>query len=118
MAGQLYPEPSPELAHRRQELAPDTQAAFDAFGRQVFAPGALDTKTKQLIAVAVAHVTQCPYCIQGHTKAAQRAGATAQELMEAVWVAAEMRAGGAFAHASLMIASLAEERQAVKVQRK
>jgi AhpD family alkylhydroperoxidase len=110
MAGQLYPEPSPELAHRRRELAPDTQAAFDAFGRQVFAPGALGTKTKQLIAVAVAHVTQCPYCIQGHTKVAQRAGATAQELMEAVWVAAEMRAGGAFAHASLMIASLSEDR--------
>lgn len=78
MAGQLYPEPSAELAHRRRELAPDMQAAFDAFGRQVFAPGALDTKTKQLIAVAVAHVTQCPYCIQGHTKATQRAGATAQ----------------------------------------
>jgi len=110
MAGQLYPEPSPELAHRRRELAPDTQAAFDAFSRLVFADGALDTKTKQLIAVAVAHVTQCPYCIQGHTKAARRAGATAQELMEAVWVAAEMRAGGAFAHASLMIASLSEDR--------
>jgi AhpD family alkylhydroperoxidase len=40
---------------------------------------------KQLIAVAVAHVTQCPYCIQVHTKAARRAGATAQELIEAVW---------------------------------
>ncbi|GEO13675.1 carboxymuconolactone decarboxylase family protein [Microvirga aerophila] len=63
-----------------------------------------------MIAVAVAHVTQCRYCIHGHTKAAQRAGATAQELMEAVWVAAEMRAGGAFAHASLMIASLSEDR--------
>ena len=65
-------------------------------------------KTKQLIAVAVAHVTQCPYCIQGHTKAAQRAGATPPELMEAAWVAAEMRAGGAYAHASIMIASLSE----------
>jgi AhpD family alkylhydroperoxidase len=110
MSGPLYPEPSHELARRRQELAPDTQAAFDAFSRQVFAEGALPAKTKQLIAVAVAHVTQCPYCIQGHTKAARRAGATAQELMEAVWVAAEMRAGGAFAHASLMITSLSEHR--------
>ena len=110
MSSPLYPEPSAELARRRRELAPDTQAAFDAFSRQVFIPGALDTKTKQLIAVAVAHVTQCPYCIQGHTKAAQRAGATAQELMEAVWVAAEIRAGGTLAHASLMIASLSEDR--------
>ncbi len=72
MSGPLYPEPSPELARSRRELAPDVQAAFDAFSRQVFAAGALDTKTKQLIAVAVAHVTQCPYCILGHTKAAQR----------------------------------------------
>jgi AhpD family alkylhydroperoxidase len=53
--------------------------------------------------VAVAHVTQCPWCIQGHTKAALRAGATPEELMEAVWVAAEMRAGGTFAHATLML---------------
>jgi len=51
----------------------------------------------------VAHVTQCPYCIQGHTKAALRSGATAQELMEAVWVAAEMKAGSAFAHSTLML---------------
>src|SRR5918994_2615075 len=118
MAAALYPETSPEMARKRRELVPGVQAAFEAFGREVFADGALPAKTKQLIAVAVAHVTQCPYCIQGHTKAAQRAGATAQELMEAVWVAAEMRAGAAFAHASLMIASLAEDRQAVKVQRK
>lgn len=110
MSGPLYPEPSPELARRRRDLAPETQAAFDAFSRQVFAPGALDTKTKQLIAVAVAHVTQCPYCIQGHTKAAQRTGATAQELMEAVWVAAEMRAGAAYAHSAIMISSLSEDR--------
>jgi AhpD family alkylhydroperoxidase len=110
MAAALYPQPSPDLAHKRRDLTPDIQAAFEAFSRQVFADSALDTKTKQLIAVAVAHVTQCPYCIQGHTKAAQRAGATAQELMEAVWVAAEMRAGAAYAHAAIMIASLSEDR--------
>jgi AhpD family alkylhydroperoxidase len=52
---------------------------------------------------SVAHVTQCPYCIKGHTKAALRAGATAQELMEAIWVASEMRAGAAYAHAALML---------------
>ena len=77
---------------------PETAAAWREFSKQVFAPGAIDAKTKQLIAVAVAHVTQCPYCIQGHTKQAKRAGATPEELMEAIWVAAEMRAGGAYAH--------------------
>ena len=105
----MYPTASRDLAKKRRELAPETQAAFDAFGRQVFAEGALSAKTKQLIAVAVAHVTQCPYCIKGHTKAARRAGATPEELMEAVWVAAEMRAGGAYAHSALMLATLDEE---------
>ena len=61
------------------------------------------TFRKQIIAVAVAHVTQCPYCIKGHTKAALRHGASQEELMEAIWVAAEMRAGGAYAHSVLAI---------------
>lgn len=99
----IYPEWTPELAKRRRELAPAQQAAFDAFGKAVFADGALPAKTKQIIAVAIAHVTQCPYCIRGHTKAALRAGATQNELMEAIWVAAEMRAGGAYAHSALML---------------
>jgi AhpD family alkylhydroperoxidase len=103
-----YPTPTPDIARKRRELAPAQQAAFDAFGKVVFADGALSTKMKQIIAVAVAHVTQCPYCIRGHTKAALRARATQQELMEAIWVAAEMRAGGAYAHAALMITEAGE----------
>ena len=94
MSETLFPKPSLAHAEKRRALAPETEKAFQAFSRQVFADGALTAKTKQLIAVAVAHVTQCPYCITGHTKAALRHGATAQELMEAIWVAAEMRAGG------------------------
>ena len=103
-----YPLSTPDIARKRRELAPTQQAAFDAFGKAVFAEGALSTKMKQIVAVAVAHVTQCPYCIRGHTKAALRAGATQQELMEAIWVAAEMRAGGAYAHAALMFTEAAE----------
>jgi AhpD family alkylhydroperoxidase len=99
----MYPTSSRELAQKRRELAPDAEAAFQAFSQKVFAEGALPAKMKQIIAVAVAHVTQCPYCIKGHTKAALRHGASEQELMEAIWVAAEMRAGGAFAHASLAL---------------
>ncbi|MBV8398886.1 MAG: carboxymuconolactone decarboxylase family protein [Acetobacteraceae bacterium] len=105
----MYPAASRELADTRRRLAPDQQAAFDAFGKAVFAEGALTAKMKQIIAVAVAHVTQCPYCIKDHTKAARRAGATPEELMEAVWVAAEMCAGGAYAHSALMPSALAEE---------
>jgi AhpD family alkylhydroperoxidase len=112
MTQDVYPPSTRELAEKRRALAPETEKAFQAFSRQVFAEGALPAKTKQLIAVTVAHVTQCPYCIRGHTKAALRHGATRQELMEAIWVAAEMRAGGAYAHAALALAAMDEESQA------
>jgi AhpD family alkylhydroperoxidase len=108
MAENLYPPSSRELSEKRRALAPDTEKAFQAFSYQVFADGALPAKTKQLIAVAVAHVTQCPYCIRGHTKAALRHGATRQELMEAIWVAAEMRAGGAYAHTAISLTAMDE----------
>lgn len=108
MAQTMYPPASRELSEKRRALAPETEKAFQAFSQQVFADGALPAKTKQLIAVAVAHVTQCPYCIRGHTKAALRQGATREELMEAIWVAAEMRAGGAYAHAAIALTAMEE----------
>jgi len=111
MPDTVYPSNTSELAHKRRELSPDTEAAFLAFSQNVFAEGALPAKVKQIIAVAVAHVTQCPYCIKGHTRAALRHGASQEELMEAIWVAAEMRAGGAYAHSLLAIE---EMRQAAK----
>ena len=106
MAESMYPPASRELAQKRKELAPETLAAFRAFSERVFADGALPSKTKELIAVAVAHVTQCPYCIRGHTQAALRKGASQNEIMEAIWVAAEMRAGGAYAHSALALETM------------
>jgi AhpD family alkylhydroperoxidase len=108
MSESVYHPVTPELAKRRKELAPDTYDAFQAFSHQVFAEGALPEKTKQLIAVAVAHVTQCPYCIESHTKIAKRKGASPEEIMEAIWVASEMRAGGAYAHSVLALHALGE----------
>ena len=108
MSESLYPSTSPSLAATRKQLAPEAHDAFQAFGRAVFAEGALSKKTKQLIAVAVAHATQCPYCIRGHTKAALRHGASAEEIMEAIWVAAEIRAGGAYAHSAVALAAIPE----------
>jgi AhpD family alkylhydroperoxidase len=108
MAEPLYPPSSRELSEKRRALAPETEKAFQNFSKHVFAEGALSSKTKQLIAVAVAHVTQCPYCIRGHTKAAMRHGATREEVMEAIWIAAEMRAGGVYAHAALSLAAIDE----------
>jgi len=106
---ETFPKPTADLVKRRRGLAPDVASAFHDFGKAVFREGSLSRKHKQLIAVAVAHVTQCPYCIRGHTKAATREGATAEELMEAIWVAAEMRAGGAYAHSLIALDALDEE---------
>ena len=108
MTDALLPKPSRELSQLRTRLAPETAEAFRNFSERVFADGALPRKTKELIAVAVAHVTQCPYCISGHTKLALRHGATQNELMEAIWVAAEMRAGGAFAHSVVALHTMQE----------
>ena len=103
MTDQLYPSVTRDLARQRRQLAPAAATAFRDFGQIVFAEGALSTRTKHLIAVAVAHVTQCPYCIRGHTRTALREGSSEQEVMEAIWVAAEMRAGAAFAHSLIAI---------------
>jgi AhpD family alkylhydroperoxidase len=104
---QLYPLATRELAEERKRLAPGPAQAFRDFSQSVFADGALPTRSKQLIAVAVAHVTQCPYCIRGHTSAALQHGATAEQIMEAIWVAAEMRAGAAYAHSTLALDTIA-----------
>ncbi len=112
MTENLYPPSSKALAEKRKALAPKTEEAFHAFSRQVFADGALPARTKQLVAVAVAHVTQCPYCIRGHTKAALRAGATREEITEAIWVAAEMRAGAAYAHSVISLTAMDEDQGA------
>lgn len=117
MTDTLYPPSSLASSDARKRLAPGPHATFLSFSEAVFADGALPPKTKQLIAVAVAHVTQCPYCIRGHTKAALRQGATGEEIMEAIWVAAEMRAGGAYAHAALAVEEIEQPASRVNVGR-
>jgi AhpD family alkylhydroperoxidase len=108
----MYPPATAELARKRRELAPAPLDAFKAFSAAVFADGALPAVTKQLIAVAVAHVTQCPYCIKGHTAGALKQGASEQQIMEAIWVAAEMRAGGAYAHSALALDTMRHAHEA------
>ncbi len=81
-----------------QDPGPRTRMAFEELRCVIFGEGALDHKTKQLIAVAVAHTTRCPRCIDGHTALAARAGATPQEITESIWVATEVHVGGTFAH--------------------
>ena len=86
---------------KMNELAPEVMKAFWAFDKLSVAEGAIPVKYKELIAVAVAVTTQCPYCIDIHAANARRAGATEAELAEAAIVAAALRAGGAITHFSV-----------------
>jgi len=104
----IFPPATPQMSKKRADLAPDQVKAFRNFSKEVFKEGALDEKTKQLIAVASAHITQCPYCIKSHTKQAKQKGASNEEIMEAIWVASEMRAGAAYAHAAIAIDEMNE----------
>ncbi|MEQ9618385.1 MAG: carboxymuconolactone decarboxylase family protein [Deltaproteobacteria bacterium] len=99
---------------KNEELLPQIRESFQNFSKNVFTDGAIPGKTKQLIAVAVAHVTQCQYCIEGHTKLALKQGASMDELMEAIWVAAEMRAGAAVSHSKIAIKTMKESLQKEK----
>ncbi len=103
MSHDVLPHMTPEMAEKRRALAPDTLDAWRRFSKAAFAEGAIPAVTKQLLAVAVAHTTQCPYCIRGHTREALRQGATQEQVMEAIWVAAEMRSGGAYAHSVIAL---------------
>ena len=79
-------------------LAPEAMKAFVVFDKAALAAGAISVKYKELIALGVAFTTQCPYCIEIHAGNARGAGASEQEIAEAVLVAAALRAGGAVTH--------------------
>lgn len=80
------------------ELAPEAFEGFVAFDKAAFQGGVIPLKYQELMAVAVALTTQCPYCIEIHAKKARKTGATEQELAETILVAAALRAGGAVTH--------------------
>lgn len=86
-----------------KETTPDILKAFNDFDAAVFADEgrAIPIKFRELMALAVAVTTQCPYCIDSHANNAVKAGATEAELAEASWVATAIRAGGGFAHGRL-----------------
>src|SRR5258706_13939328 len=79
-------------------LAPEAMTAFRAYDKAGLTGGAIPKKYKELMAIAVALTTQCPYCIEVHRQEALKAGVTEQELAETVHVAAALRAGGAITH--------------------
>jgi len=91
---------------RMRELAPEPYRAFLEFEGKTFAPGALDGKTKQLIALGIAHITQCPWCIDAHTRRATKAGASDEEIGEVIFVSMAMAAGAAWSHGGLTLQCL------------
>ncbi len=96
----MYDKANLARIKKMDALAPEVMKAFWAFDKAAVADGAIPVKYKELIAVAVAVTTQCPYCIDIHNSNARRAGATDQEIVEATMVAAALRAGGAVTHAT------------------
>ena len=85
------------------KLSPEAMSAFRAWDKIALSEGAIPKKYKELIAIAVALTTQCPYCIEVHRQEAIKAGATGQELTEVVHVAAALRAGGAITHGTHLL---------------
>ena len=78
--------------------APEAMKAFVAFDKAALAAGAIPVKYKELMAIAVALTTQCPYCIEIHLNKAREVGASEQEISEVVLIAAALRAGAAVTH--------------------
>jgi AhpD family alkylhydroperoxidase len=99
----MYNQEKLSQLKRMDALAPEVMKAFRAFDRVSVAAGAIPVKYKELIAVAVALTTQCPYCIAIHAGNARQAGATDAELVEAGMVAASLRAGAAVTHATHLL---------------
>jgi AhpD family alkylhydroperoxidase len=94
-----------QFKHMR-ELAPEPYRAWLEFNGKAFADGALPLKTKELIALGIAHITQCPWCIDAHSTRAVKAGADEKEIAEVTFVAMAMAAGAAWSHGGLALQCL------------
>jgi AhpD family alkylhydroperoxidase len=106
MSDHFYSKDALSVMGKMAEVKGDLLGAFMGFNMQVFAEGALSVKTKELMAIACAHVTQCPYCIDGHVKKAKEAEASDEEIAEAIMVGVAMNAGAAMAHGSIAMQAL------------
>ena len=96
---------------KMRELVPEAYRAFLEFDQKAFKDGALPGKMKELMALAIAQITQCPWCIQAHTKKAATAGASDAEIAETTFVAMAMAAGAAWSHGGLALQCLQEHKE-------
>lgn len=94
------------------KLAQPAAEAFLAFEREAYVESeALPIRTKELIAVAVAHITGCPYCIDVHVKKFKALGGTREEIVQALLVAASTRAGAVLSHGTHALIAYEESEQ-------
>ncbi|MEO8260104.1 MAG: carboxymuconolactone decarboxylase family protein [Acidobacteriota bacterium] len=91
------------LLKEMKKLAPAEFTAWATLDGIVKLDGAIPRKYRELIAIAVACTTQCPYCIEAHAKGAKAAGASREEIVEASLLAAALRAGGAATHGAMAL---------------
>jgi AhpD family alkylhydroperoxidase len=99
----MYDMKNLENLKKLETRAPEAWKAFAAFDKAALADGAIPRKYKELMALAVALTTQCPYCLEIHRQSALKAGATADELAEVTFVAAALRAGAAVTHGTHLV---------------
>jgi AhpD family alkylhydroperoxidase len=104
MANHYHDESDLKLLREMRSLATDDFNAWLGLNKTVGRDnGAIPRKFRELIAVAVALSEQCPYCIEAHAKAAKAAGATREEVVEAAFVAAALKAGAATSHGAMAL---------------
>jgi AhpD family alkylhydroperoxidase len=102
MSNHFHDKDDLKLLREMKTLAPvEFQAWVNLDGIVGREDGKIPRKYRELIAIAVALTTQCPYCIEAHTKKAKKAGATKEEVAEAAFLAAALRAGAAATHGTL-----------------
>jgi alkylhydroperoxidase/carboxymuconolactone decarboxylase family protein len=85
------------------EWQPELGKKFFDYYDDVFKPGALSVREKSLIALAVSHAIQCPYCIDAYTSGSLKKGADEEQMMEAIHVAAAIRGGSSLVHGVQMM---------------
>jgi len=91
------------LLKEMKALAPAEFEAWLGLDKIVGRDGAIPKKYRELMAIGVACTTQCPYCIEVHVRAAKAAGASREEIVEAAFIAAALRAGGAATHGAMAL---------------
>jgi len=93
-----YEENDLERFEEIGKYCPDLYKSFMHYYQGVMSPGALTTREKSLIALAVAHAVQCPYCIDAYTRGSLEAGSNLEEMTEAIHVASAIRGGATLIH--------------------